>query len=150
MRTLRSSVGYLFTVLASWLVMATPVLAGSSDDDSDMGFSGPSITNPLPGEVDTIMGFLMLLINEIILPIGSIMVVVMIIFTGFQFVVARGNEEKLSQAKTALTWTVVGAAVLLGSWVIAQTIASTICDIAPDSGACEQLQQSPEVPTSSG
>jgi len=100
-----------------------------SGDNTDGG-AQVSIQNPLPEDVDTISGLLELIIKNIILPIGSILVVVMIIFTGFKFVVARGNEEKLREAKSALTWTVVGAAVLLGSWVIAEAIQATLCNIA--------------------
>ena len=39
---------------------------------------------------------------------------------------AQGNETKLEKAKTTFLWTVIGAAVLLGSWAIAQVIQTTI------------------------
>ena len=49
-----------------------------------------------------------------------------IIYSGFLFVFARGNDEKLKTAKDALFYSIIGAAVLLGSWAIAEMIASTI------------------------
>lgn len=121
---------------------SNPGAGGESDTVPNPGAGGESqvsIRNPLRSETETIMGLIKLIIDNIILPIGSVLVVVMIIFTGFKFVVARGNEEKIREAKSALTWTIVGAAVLLGSWVIAQAISATLCEIAPDH--CPNLNQ---------
>ena len=93
------------------------------------GNTSPSIRNPLPQDVTTITGFLNLIIQNIVLPIGAVVVVIMIIYTGFLFVTARGNEEQLTQAKTAFLWTIVGAAVLLGSLAISTAISGTLCQV---------------------
>ena len=58
--------------------------------------------------------------------IGMPIIVLAIIYCGFLFVAARGNSEKLSDAKRALTYTLIGAAILLGSWAIATLITSTV------------------------
>lgn len=58
--------------------------------------------------------------------IGAIVVVVAIIYCGFLFVTAQGNEEKLSKAKTALTWTLIGAAILLGATALQLAISNTV------------------------
>lgn len=49
-----------------------------------------------------------------------------IIYCGFLFVFARGKAEKLTNAKNALLYTIIGAAVLLGAWAIAQLIVNTV------------------------
>ncbi|MEI8174688.1 MAG: hypothetical protein WCG28_01930 [bacterium] len=49
-----------------------------------------------------------------------------IIYCGFLFVSAQGNSEKLTKAKDALLYTLIGAAILLGSWAIAQLISTTV------------------------
>jgi len=61
-----------------------------------------------------------------VLKVGIPVIALAIIYSGFLFVFARGNEEKLKTAKDALFYSVIGAAVLLGSWAIAEMIASTI------------------------
>lgn len=103
------------------------------DVDAGAGDTGAepdtTLNNPLQGNAQTIPGFLELLINNIILPIGSVVVVIMIIYSGFLFVKARGNEQELQTARTSFTWTVVGAAVLLGAWAISQAIFETLCNI---------------------
>ena len=61
-------------------------------------------------------------IANIVIKIGGVLAVIFIIISGFLFVTARGNEEQLGKAKTSLTWTIVGTAVLLGASVIAKAI----------------------------
>ncbi|MEX0930518.1 MAG: hypothetical protein WDZ79_02445 [Candidatus Paceibacterota bacterium] len=92
--------------------------------------SNAALENPLgPGGPITLMEFIRLIITDIILPMASVLVVLAIIYTGFLFVAARGNPAKLEHARTAFVWTVIGTAVLLGSWVIAVAIEGTLCEI---------------------
>lgn len=70
--------------------------------------------------------FLKAIVVDIMLPLGGVLVVIAIIYTGFLFVTAQGNEEKLKTAKKALTYTVIGSAILLGAWTIALVIENTI------------------------
>jgi len=64
--------------------------------------------------------------NEIVFPIGGILAVLAFIYSGFLFVSAQGNESKLTTAKTALLYTAVGTAVLLGARVISEVIGGTV------------------------
>jgi hypothetical protein len=65
-------------------------------------------------------------IDNIILPIGGMLAVLAFIWSGFMYVTAQGNEAKLKTANRALLYTVIGTALLLGSWVIAIMIEATI------------------------
>lgn len=90
------------------------------------------ITNPLNTKIDSIPALIAMILN-IVLVIGVPIVALAIIYTGFLFVSARGNSEKITDAKKALGYTLIGAALLLGSWVIANAIGTTIADIASTS-----------------
>lgn len=90
--------------------------SGSSESEGELG-------NPLA--VDSIQDFIaeiLTLVAQIALPL----VVLALVYTGFLFVTAQGNEEKLNKAKTALFWTVVGALVVLGASVLAEAIEGTV------------------------
>lgn len=63
---------------------------------------------------------------EILVQIGAVAVTLAIVYAGFLFVVARGNPEQLSKAKTTLYWTIIGAMILLGAQVIASVIQNSI------------------------
>jgi len=60
------------------------------------------------------------------LKIGIPIVALAIVYCGFLFVFARGNSEKLTKARDALLYTVIGAAILLGAWAIAKMISATV------------------------
>jgi hypothetical protein len=81
--------------------------------------SGNGLKNPL-----TSCTFAELIENiaRIIAIIGFPLAVICIIYSGFLFVTARGNEQQLEKAKRTIFWALVGTAILLGAWAIAQAI----------------------------
>jgi hypothetical protein len=84
---------------------------------------GGGLTNPLKsctfaGLVENIAK----LAAQIGIPIAAIF----IIYSGILFVTARGSEDKLNKAKTNFWWAIIGTAILLGAWVIAGAISTTI------------------------
>jgi hypothetical protein len=83
------------------------------------------ICNPLSGGVTSIPGLIHTILVGM-LQIGIPIVALAIIYCGFLFVFARGNSEKITHAKDALLYTLIGAAILLGAWAIAQMISSTV------------------------
>jgi hypothetical protein len=86
------------------------------------------VFNPL-GNVKTVNGFIKLLLEGLI-KIGMPIVALALIYCGFLFVKARGNAEELKTAKNALLYTVIGAAILIGSWAIAQLISETVLSLS--------------------
>jgi len=86
-----------------------------------------SITNPFKS--NTISGLIKVIVNDLLIPIGSVVAVVMIMYAGFMFVVARGDQTKITKAKDALLYAVIGAAILLGAWVISDVISGTITQL---------------------
>jgi hypothetical protein len=92
-------------------------------------FAGAPITFTNPLAQNDLRGFLLAILNSLIYIIFPI-IVLMIVYTGFLFVAAQGNESKLSEARRALLWTVVGGLVVLGSVALALAIEATIGQFA--------------------
>jgi len=109
-------------VLASTSAMFVPFLFVYAQPGA--GSSVTALENPI-GKI-TSFDVLIKSILNIVMTIGIPIAVLAIIYSGFLFVTAQGNPEKLESAKNALLWTVVGTAILLGSWVLATAISSTI------------------------
>ncbi|MBI2100669.1 MAG: hypothetical protein HYT47_01450 [Candidatus Vogelbacteria bacterium] len=112
------------------LFLIEKVLAQFTDDQGQPGFSGNQgdpISNPL-GSINSISA-LITKILEIVVQIGLPAIALAIVYTGFLFVKARGNETELTQAKTTLFWTVIGAAVILGAFVIKTAICGTVTNL---------------------
>ncbi len=82
------------------------------------------ICNPIP-KVKNLPDLIRILL-EGALKLGIPIIALAVIYAGFLFVAARGNEEKLTTAKQTLLYTLIGAAILLGSWAIAQLISETV------------------------
>ncbi len=98
-------------------------------DEGTLGGGLKQLKNPFKGGVDSLPKFVEVLAKDIVLPIGSVVVVLFIIYSGYLFVVAQGNPAKLEQAKSAFLYACIGALVLLGAFTIAQVINNTILQI---------------------
>ncbi len=89
--------------------------------------SGKPITliNPL-GDNDITLPKLIERILSIALKIGTPLVALAIIYTGYLFIAAQGNPTKLGEAKKTLVFVLIGAAILLGAYAIAKALVATI------------------------
>ena len=107
-------------------VVLVPVIsfAQNSIPPAACGPGTGKICNPI-APINTIDEFIRIFL-EGILRIGIPIVALAVIYSGFLFVSARGNAEKLTKAKDALFYTIIGAAILLGSWAIAKLISETV------------------------
>jgi Type IV secretion system pilin len=80
------------------------------------------IPNPL--RIDSLMELLSVILGVLIY-LGTIALVLAFAWTGFQFVMAQGAPEKISDARRSLMWTVIGGVILLGAEAIALIIEAT-------------------------
>lgn len=101
-----------------------------SGGDKNTGVTiNTGIKNPLGKSISDIPTFIQTILGFVLL-IGVPIIVLAIIYAGFLFVTAQGNSEKLTMAKTTLLYTLIGAALLLGSFVIAKAIKGTVDQIS--------------------
>ena len=59
------------------------------------------------------------------------------VYAGFLFVTARGNETQLGTAKKAFLGAVIGTAIIMGVWVIAKAIVGTVNAIRDEGAAID-------------
>lgn len=110
----------LFYVFFIPMITLAQVTGGPASDTQG------KIVNPLAGRGINDIPDLIKMILEGALKIGIPVVALAIIYSGFLFVAAMGNSEKLSKAKDTLMYTLIGAGILLGSWAIAEMISATV------------------------
>jgi hypothetical protein len=117
----------IMIIIIPFLVQAQ----GSNPPSGGGGSNTPSgaiiIVNPF--KQDTIEGLINVVLNDILIPIGGVVAVIMVMYAGFLFVTARGNEAQITKAKQALLYAVIGAAILLGAKVISDAISKTITQL---------------------
>jgi hypothetical protein len=98
--------------------------AGGAGEGNPSGLNGSGLTNPLDG-IDSLPEFLEKILGAVV-DLGVIILTLAIVYVGFLFVKAQGNEEQLRSARSALMWTVIGGLVLLGAQTIGMVIRSTV------------------------
>jgi len=109
----------LFLVFVPIFSFAQPEDEDINDTPSDLG----KIENPIKHK--TINAFIKVLLEGVI-KISIPIIALAVIYSGFLFVAAQGNSEKLQKAKDALLYTIIGAAILLGAWSISILVSETI------------------------
>ena len=82
------------------------------------------LSNPSPGGGATLQDFIGLLI-KIIQSVGIPALVVAIIYAGYILLTAGGNEAEITKGKVWIFWTLIGAAIVLGAQLIADTVFNT-------------------------
>jgi hypothetical protein len=138
-RTLAVSFFVLLPLAPTALAQGVPP-AGAGDIIPPAGIGNPpaapgggtvvTLVNPLGTSCNSTntdcLGNFLGSILDFVIRIGAIVVILMLVYVGYLFVVAQGNDAKITAARSALLWTVVGALILLGAKAIQVAITATV------------------------
>ncbi len=81
-----------------------------------ISFTNPISANSIEDLIAAVLNF--------VATLGSVVVVMMVIYSGFLFVKAQGEPAGLEKAKKTFFWTVIGGVVLIGAATFAAVIKS--------------------------
>jgi heme/copper-type cytochrome/quinol oxidase subunit 2 len=125
----------LFKTLFFYLSVTVPSYAyaatGSSGSTGDGRLKNPLNANDLWALVGSVLDF--------IIRIGAVVIIFMVVYVGFLFVTARGDPAKLTTARQALLWTIVGALILLGAKAISIGVCETVKALSTSNVGCPIL-----------
>lgn len=85
----------------------------------------PYSSTQCAGNGTCLMEFLQKIVDFII-KIGSVVIILMMVFIGFKFVTAQGDPGEIGKAREMLLYTVIGALLLLGAKAISLGIEATV------------------------
>ncbi len=85
------------------------------------------LNNPLTG-ISTIPEAINKILS-IVIRIALPLIIIMFIYSGIQFITARGNPKKIEEAKNMFFYTVIGTLLVLGAWTITNAIVGTVNNI---------------------
>ena len=125
-----------------WVVIAFMLFFSVNIVFAQGTFESPSPKNELqnPLQFETISEFLKAMLGALEI-IATPIVVLMLVYSGFLFVSAQGNPEKLATAKKAIMWTIIGAVVVLGASVLASAIEGTVDNIKKDPAQTQVIRR---------
>jgi len=86
------------------------------------------LESPLNEAFSTVPGFIAGALKALVM-IALPILTLFIVYSGFLFVAAQGNEHKLEDAKRNFMYVIIGALLILGAWVIATLIAGTVSQL---------------------
>ncbi len=128
---------YLFLLpLVSFAQTQTNPSQGNLNGSSPSNLNGSSpgssgqLINPLN---DTSICSLFKDVLHITIQLAIPVILLFLVYSGFQFVVARGNSAGLQKAKQNLFYTLVGIGLFLGAWTLASILVGTINTLQPNS-----------------
>lgn len=96
------------------------VFAGQSFYENPLGSGDTSILN---------LSSFIKAVFAIVMKVGIPVATMFIIWSGFLFLTAQGDETQLKKAKSSFVWACIGTAVLLGSWLLATAVQKTVGSI---------------------
>ena len=85
-----------------------------------------TLTNPL--KATSVEGLIYAIIDIILILVQPI-IILFIVYGGFLFVTARGDEGKVTKARAALTWAIIGGVVVLGARALIAVIQGTVASL---------------------
>lgn len=100
---------------------------GSSGPGAPTGSSGTGGTFTLqdPLGIKNFCDLVRSLLN-VVMAIGVPVAVLFLVWSGFRFILARGSQTGLDDAKKNFKFVIIGIAIFLGAWTFATVIAATI------------------------
>jgi len=108
------------------LSLLTPVLVSAVGDDilglnvinnAEVGLSASDPREVAAKIINVALGFL------------GIIAVVIVLYGGFMWMTAAGNEERISKAKQILTAGVIGLVIIVMAWAIASYVVKTLMNV---------------------
>lgn len=104
MAKLFTATSLLLILFFAMLILAGPIIAYAQGEMNFIEIENPLKHDTIEGILKAITG----LLKTIALPLA----IIIIVWGGIQIMIAGGSEEKLAQGKKAITWAVVGYAII--------------------------------------
>ncbi len=128
-KNLASGLSFIILTMFMFLVFVLPTFSLADDTGTIVNPTENGqgkLENPLGAEgPESIPAFIHSVLEGVV-TIGIPIVALAVIYSGFLFVAARGKPEAITHAKDALLYTLIGAALLLGAWAIANLMVDVI------------------------
>ena|SRR3989338_350486 len=139
---------FAFSLILPQSVQAQSSRPGELEDNCDPSISKWEngkcvIINPAEGSLVEFRTFQDLLkrILQILLAFAAAIALIFLVIGGFQYVMARGNEEATEKAKKTITGAVIGLALIIMSFAIVTIVNNILTQNQPNGTGAVNLQQ---------
>jgi hypothetical protein len=110
----------MLSVMMPLLLVAGTASAGLADENLGVGYAeNLGLGNRDPRDMA-------ISIIQVVLGFLAILVVILILLGGFKWMLAAGNDDKVSEAKKIISAGVVGLVIILAAWGIARFVITSL------------------------
>ncbi len=109
-------------VIATHIIATVVILLMATD----VAFA--QLRNPLNDNFSSIPQFVSGALKVMVM-VALPIITLFMVYSGFLFVFAQGNQEQLAKAKTNFVYVIIGSILILGAWVFASLIGGTISQL---------------------
>lgn len=111
------------TNLAIFLFLLAPLFISAQTASGQR--EATKLQNPLGSDNNSLTAFANSVVDAVV-TVGLPIAALMIVYSGFLFVMARGNPTELGKAKDAFLYAIIGIAIILAAKVLSEVIRGTI------------------------
>jgi TRAP-type C4-dicarboxylate transport system permease small subunit len=106
------------------MAQTTTGLAGATDELTSVGtaIGTDATTNSLPELIGSLIA--------VLLSVLGIIFVVLVVYAGFLYLTAAGDDEKVKKAKKLLNQSVIGLVIIIAAYAIADYVISALTTAA--------------------
>ncbi len=127
---------WFFLVLGGLVFLLVPILTYGAGIDSKLfqdlkGIFGGDPNSPTQA---TDLGKLITVIIQILLIVAASVAVIFLMWGGYKYVIARGNEEATEAAKKTITSSIWGLVIIVMAYAIVTIIAAVLLKGVPGTG----------------
>ncbi|MDD3285612.1 MAG: hypothetical protein PHG95_03180 [Patescibacteria group bacterium] len=125
--TIKKTLSVIFFLFLSFLQIGVflplrPAVADTSLIDSQEGFKGKEIQAAFGNDTPDDIRITMVRIIMIVLSVLGVIFLSLLLFAGFKYMTAAGNEDKVKEAVKQITQAVIGLVIILSAWGISYFI----------------------------
>ncbi len=123
-------IAMLLVTLSPLMALAEPLVGGNTSPlvgNNQSPLVGNNSVYQLedPLKIGSFCDLVKKLLN-VVMAIGIPIAVLFLVWSGFRFILARGSQTGLDEAKRNFKFVIIGIAVFLGAWTLASIISATI------------------------
>ncbi len=123
---------HLWTKFAAWasvlpiLLLPAAAMAQLSAADDELAEVATGLGADATNDLPTIIGNLI----AVLLSVLGIIFVVLVVYAGFLYLTAAGDDEKVKKAKKLLTQSVIGLVIIIAAYAIASYVIDALSEVA--------------------
>ncbi len=86
-----------------------------------ININGQQIKGPLVG-INDLGGLVSRVVNIFLIPLAGIILFIVLLWGGYDFIISRGNPEKVKSARAKITTSLIGFVLLVVSYLIVRLL----------------------------